>query len=292
VTAASGLVGVLRRALPGLTVRRVRVAGAGDFCRAYWVDDDWIVRVARHREASAALEREAAVLPVLKRALGVAIPLPEHLGQDERTGFAVVAHRALRGVPLTRARLRRLPPAAQSALAREIGRFFHRLHGFSLAALPVPVPAVDVMAAYRARRVQIEARVLPRLPRACARRCLEMLEGFSPSSRRALLHGDLYQQHMLLDPRRRALAGIIDFGDLGLGDPDSDLRTVLDDLGPEFLRAVLGREPRARAVERFERARVYCVWDALAWNLEQIEQRRRAGVADSLKAIAALTAPA
>jgi aminoglycoside phosphotransferase (APT) family kinase protein len=201
----------------------------------------------------------------------------------------VLAHRALHGVALTRARLRRLAPAARAAIAGQIGRFFQQLHTFSPSAVPVSVPALDVLAAGRARREEIEARVFPRLPPSCARRCLELLEAFEPSPRRALLHGDLYQQHLLLDPRRQSLAGIIDFGDLGRGDADSDLRTVLDDLGPAFLRAVLRAEPPERAVKRFERARVYCIWDALAWNLEQIQQRRRGGVADSLRAIVTLT---
>jgi aminoglycoside 2''-phosphotransferase len=289
MTPSSGLVAALRRALPTLAIRGVRLAGAGDFCRAYWVSDGWIVRVPKHAQASGALQREAAVLPGLARALEMAIPVPEHVGTDARTGFTVVAHRALRGVALTRARLRRLTPAVRTALADQIGRFFHQLHTFPLSLLPVSVPAVDPLAAYRSRRQAIEARVFPRLPPACARRCLQLLEDFEPSQRRALLHGDLYEQHILLDPRKKSVAGVIDFGDLATGDPDADLRTVLDDLGPAFLRAVLRAEPRERALRRFERARVYCVWDALTWNLEQIELRRRAGVSESLRAIAALT---
>ncbi len=286
---APGLLAALRRALPDLPVRRVRAAGTGDFCHAYWVDDAWIVRVARHAQASAALRREAAVLPVLARSLDIAIPVPEHLGTDPRTGLAVVAHRALRGVAFTRARLRALTPRARAAAADQIARFFRQLHAFPLSALRASVPAVDVLAAYRSRRREIEARVLPGLPPVPARRCLELLEAFRPSRRRALLHNDLYEQHILLDPRKQTLVGIIDFGDLATGDPDADLRTVLDDLGPAFLRAVLRFEPPARAARRFERARVYCIWDALSWNLDQIEQHRRAGVADSLRAIAALT---
>jgi aminoglycoside phosphotransferase (APT) family kinase protein len=182
-----------------------------------------------------------------------------------------------------------LPPAASTAVADQVGRFLQQLHAFSPAALPVAVPPLDVLSRYRSRRTEIEARVLPALPPTCARRCLQLLDGFHPSRRRRLLHGDLYQQHMLLDPRTLSLVGIIDFGDLGTGDPDSDLRTILDDLGPDFLRAVLRTEPRERARQRFERARVYCVWDALDWQLEQIEQGRRAGVAESLRAIATLT---
>src|SRR5438105_1014457 len=123
MTPSRGLVAALRRALPDLAVRRARFAGAGDFCRAYRVDDAWIVRVAKHAQASAALKREAAVLPALARTLELAIPVPEHVGVDARTGFTVAAHRALEGVALTRARLRRLAPAARAAIAGQLGRF-------------------------------------------------------------------------------------------------------------------------------------------------------------------------
>jgi aminoglycoside 2''-phosphotransferase len=289
MTPTSGRAAALRRALPGVAIRRVRLAGEGDFCRAYWVNGDWIVRVAKHPQASAALDREAAVLPRLAAMLELPIPVPEHVGTDERTGFTMVAHRALKGVALTRARLRRLTPTARIAVAAQIGRFFRQLHGFPLTAIPVSLPAAEPITTYRARRTEIEARVLPRLPATCARRCLELLDVFEPSPGRVLLHCDLYEQHLLLDQRTQSLAGIIDFGDLSTGDPDVDLRTILDDLGPAFLRSVLGTEPRHRATRRFERARVYCIWDALTWSLEQIEQRRLAGVADTLRTIAYLT---
>jgi aminoglycoside 2''-phosphotransferase len=284
-----GLAAALRQALPGVTIGRLRVAGAGDFCRAYWVDDTWIVRVARHEQASVALQMEAAVLPGLARALALAIPVPEHMGTDVRTGFTVVAHRPVRGVALTRARLRLLAPAVQAAIAEELARFFQQLHAFPLSALPAALPVGRISAALGSRRGAIEARVFPRLPRASARACLELLERFDRSERQALLHADLYQQHILLDRQGKTLAGIIDFGDMCLDDPDADLRTVLDDLGPGFLGAVLRGEPPERAARRFERARVYCIWDALTWNLEQIEQGRRAGVEESLRAIARLT---
>ena len=39
-----------------------------------------------------------------------------------------------------------------------------------------------------------------------------------------VLHGDLVEEHLLLSFNRERLAGIIDFGDVGLGDPADDLK--------------------------------------------------------------------
>lgn len=278
----------LRSALPQLPVARVRSAGAGDFCSAYWLDNTWIVRVPKHDRASRALQREVAVLPTLARAIDLPIPVPEHVGVDPSTGFTVVAHRAIRGLPLTPARLRTFAPDQQAALADQLGGFFAQLHAFPIASLATEIPDGRMIAAYHDDRERIEEVVFPRLEPEVTGVCIELLEELAPPAQGSLLHADLYEQHILVDPERARLTGIIDFGDLCIDDADADLRTIVDDFGPRMLKAVLRSEPEARARERYERARAYCVWDALAWNRQEIDAGRSVGVASSLRSITRL----
>jgi aminoglycoside 2''-phosphotransferase len=51
-----------------------------------------------------------------------------------------------------------------------------------------------------------------------------------------LIHGDLGVYHILYDPIRGTINGIIDFGVAGLGDPASDFACLIQALGESFLQ--------------------------------------------------------
>jgi hypothetical protein len=49
--------------------------GEGDFCRAYLLDEDIVLRIARHDRADAALRLEESLLPVIAAHVTLAVPL-------------------------------------------------------------------------------------------------------------------------------------------------------------------------------------------------------------------------
>lgn len=51
-----------------------------------------------------------------------------------------------------------------------------------------------------------------------------------------LIHGDLGCYHILFDPDKQVLSGIIDFGTAGLGSPAIDLASLLDNYGEAVLK--------------------------------------------------------
>jgi aminoglycoside 2''-phosphotransferase len=283
----------IRAVAPDLQVRRVRPAGAGECCVAYWVDDEWIFRFPRDRDASEGLQREAVVMPRLARVLDVPVSVPEIVGTDPRTGLTIAGHRAIHGVPLTPHRMRTLPDAERVAVADRLHDFLEHLHAFPLEMLGVAMPEAGLTRALRCYP-EVEAVVFPRLAPRVADACAQMLEAHVDAPRDAwtLVHADLYAQHVLIDPLRGQIVGIIDFGDLSVDDPDADLRTLLDDYGPQLLRTMLRRDPPDVARQRFERARVFCVWDALVWTLEQIRENRGSSPRASIATIARLVGDA
>ena len=71
--------------------------------------------------------------------------------------------------------------------------------------------------------------------RSVAERILSDAEGLSRSTAEALLHGDLHVRHVLVD--RDELSGVIDWGDVCVGDPAIDLLFVWSVLPPEAREA-------------------------------------------------------
>jgi aminoglycoside phosphotransferase (APT) family kinase protein len=89
-----------------------------------------------------------------------------------------------------------------------------------------------------------------------------------------LLHGDLDETHIFLDPDRGGLTGIIDWGDRESGDPAFEFAMfALFDGMPATMRALEGYAPDAAERERVAaRARSYLAAEAL-----RLAKRRLAG---------------
>ena len=235
--------------------------GEGDFCRAFLVDDRWVVRVARHARAAAALAREVAVLPGLAPHLDLPIPRPFAL-RPTSGGLFLAAHALIPGEPLLPEACAALPPAQRAAAASGLLRFLSQLAGAPRQA----VEAFDPRGYYAEQRPAIEARVFPLLSPQARAACLSALADAPPDARRGLVHNDLSPGHILFDPATGRLTGIIDFGDLAFAEPDLDLRFFYEDYGPAFTREVLSGEPP----ERLARARMFSLWDTLVWLLDHL----------------------
>ncbi len=57
--------------------------------------------------------------------------------------------------------------------------------------------------------------------------------------RPALIHNDFSTDHILYEKTRRGISGIIDFGDLSIGDPDYDLLYLYNSFGTDFIMGIL-----------------------------------------------------
>jgi aminoglycoside 2''-phosphotransferase len=286
--AAVWLAGV---SLPGARAR-LRPAGAGDFCLAFR-HGARIVRAARHAEAAAALHREASVMPRLAAALPLPVPVPRFA--NPRAGCAFAVHTRVPGTVLTRAVWERRPAARRTRLAAELGAFLSALHAAPTEpAEQYAVPRLDA-AGYAARLQPSAAGVAARFPHRVTAHLHERLAarltawsarpaGSTPA---VLLHGDVAPGHVLFDPRRDRLTGIIDFGDLAIGDPARDFIYVYEDFGPALLAEVLDAYPHGDRRAFVERIHMWFLLEALAWTEARAEAGDEAAVAEGVTAMAA-----
>ena len=258
---------MLAHALGGFRAR-LRPAGEGDFCLAFR-QHARIVRVARHAEAAAALEREACVMSRIAAALPLPVPQPVFHRPAERCAFSV--HARIPGAALTRRRWERLPPAVREEAARGLGRFLDALHALPVAeGTRCGVPTLDRAAcATRLRRdaavlaSRLAPRVATRLDAALARWSAPAADDAEPAP--VLLHRDVAPGHVLFDARSGALTGVIDFGDLAVGDPARDFIYVHEDFGPEILAGVLRGYGRESAATLLPRMHAWYLLETVEW---------------------------
>ncbi|WP_439659140.1 aminoglycoside phosphotransferase family protein [Lentzea sp. HUAS TT2] len=184
--------------------------GEGWDSTAFLVDGRWVERRPRRPGIGPQLVRETVVMPWLAPLLPLPVPVPEVVSEEP----LVVRHELVPGEEITS------PNAVQG---RQLGEFLLALHAAPVAAArrrgvgPMPLP-VD--------RFRAEVRV------PGAEELLAAIDGLPADT---LVHGDLGTEHVL--GRDGVLTGVIDFGDLHIGDAAIDLAWALHSTPPEFARA-------------------------------------------------------
>ncbi len=213
---------------------------------AFLVNGEWVFRFPRRAVSAELIEAEARVLPLIAPALPLPVPVPMFAGTASGGyPWPFSGHRVLRGTPISKApRSERAEPA----LARALGEFLRALHAIdakSLVAAGLPGDTIG-----RLDHVRMRPKFLERLDALQAaglvrerNDLIAFLDRVSPAGPRAeclaVVHGDLYAGHILVDENLRA-SGVIDWGDVHLGDPALDLSIAFSAISPGARDAFFG----------------------------------------------------
>lgn len=195
-----------------------RVANGWDNA-TFRLGDGLAVRLPRRAEAVPLILHEQRYLPDIARRSPVAVPVPVHAGRptpDFPWPWSIV-----RWVPGAAAA--DVGPADRGPAAKGLADFLLSLHVPAETGVPVnpfrgvPLTDRDAVLVERLRdheRYPQAAALSAVWAQACAAKVWD-----GPAM---MLHGDLHPGNIQLADRR-SLAGVIDFGDVGAGDPAVDL---------------------------------------------------------------------
>jgi aminoglycoside phosphotransferase (APT) family kinase protein len=211
--------GLVRDQRPDLGDRPLeRVANGWDNA-TFRLGDDLAVRLPRRPEAVSLILHELRYLPGIARRSPFAVPVPVHAGRptlDFPWPWSIV-----RWVPGDAAA--DVGTAGRGPAAKGLAEFLLSLHVPAETGVPVNpfrgVPLTDRDPAVVQRLGDRE-----RYPQAAALRTIwaQALAAKAWDGPPTMLHGDLHPGNILLADDG-SLAGVIDFGDVGAGDPAVDL---------------------------------------------------------------------
>ncbi len=229
---------------PLLAPARPQLLGVGWDNTAFLLNDAHVFRFPRRQIAVDLLLAEARVLPAIALRLPLNVPVPIFQGQPEqRFPWPFAGYRMLAGRTACRADL---DESDRAKLAEPLARFLAALHGIpagdavACGAQPDGLGRLDVDR--RAPQIQERLRQIVGLGlvgdiRPWTRILDEAAavdrktRAEQPAASNTLVHGDLYARHLLVDDARR-LSGVIDWGDVHLGDPAIDLSLACGFLPP------------------------------------------------------------
>ncbi|MHC5115085.1 MAG: phosphotransferase, partial [Planctomycetota bacterium] len=222
---------------PDLAPARLTSFGVGWDNTAYLVNDEWVFRFPRREIAVDLIETENRLLPALADRLPLPIPVPTLTGEpEERYPWPFAGYRELPGHTACRADLDDKQRALSAAPLAEFLKTLHAVPAAEAHALGAPPDTIRRMdVAYRTEKVrdrldQCVACGLVDDPAPFRAILDDTPRDWTPAAD-TLVHGDLYARHVLVDDDGHP-TGVIDWGDVHVGDRANDLGIVAGFLPP------------------------------------------------------------
>lgn len=230
---------VIQSRFPDFIVDDIHFVGEGsDFC-AYAVNDIHLFRFGANRESVNRLAWEQYLLPRLQSDLKIALPQFQVICPMENRRPLCV-YKMIKGKAFNREIYEKLSENSKLRVAKQLADFLTVLHSFPVdEAIACGVRERPPGEQSREFRREAKKIIYPKLSSQEIDNCEwwfdECLNIEKSSYRPALIHGDLQDRHVLFDPDKESIAGIIDFSDIWIGDPDHDLNYLLREHGKDFM---------------------------------------------------------
>lgn len=236
---------VLREQSPDLCEGPIQYLHEGWDSIAYRVCDQWVFLFPKRPATDTSLQRQVRLLDALEGRLPLPVPRVRWRGRPSPAfPFHFMGYRLLTG---SQAHEMELPAGAKPAAARDLGRFLTALHAVPISQVADlgfdASPQDDHAAKLLNEARHLAGEIAPHVPPDLREAVHAILDGHTMPPPRyggpwRLIHHDLQAEHILLSPTG-AIAGVIDFGDAGIGDPAEDFVGCYVWQGPAFVRDVL-----------------------------------------------------
>jgi aminoglycoside phosphotransferase (APT) family kinase protein len=219
---------LIKEQFPELSAEHIRLLGAGWDNTAFIVNDALIFRFPRRKIALPLLEAEWCALPKLAPRLPLPIPIPQWKGVPSSSfPWPFIGYRMLPGFTACHANLLE---EERAAFAEPLARFLSIMHATPkslISACHFPYDNESrIEGGLLTSKIHENFKEMSALGILESKKHLETavenLQHFRAPLRSSVVHGDFYIRHLLVDPKHH-LVGVIDWGDIHIGDPAIDL---------------------------------------------------------------------
>jgi aminoglycoside 2''-phosphotransferase len=256
--------GVLASELPQVSVRSAVPIGEGWTATAWRVNDDLVFKFPKKAWVWADLDRELSVLPYVQPYLPLAVPEYLHVKRvSEGAPHGYVVYRHLPGRAVDPGAL---TPTERTSLADTLARFLRALHDIDPAPASSTLPRDDEHEVASQYFRNAETMIAPRLSSTERGRLRQVFAEHLNDERNfggpaVIVHADFSADHILCADG--SATGVIDWGDVSIGDPDYDFNYLYEELGERFVREMstyYGHPDPARLVKK---ARYFSIADQI-----------------------------
>ena len=251
------------------------------------VNEELIFRFPKYAHVLENLKTETAILKAVRGRLPLPVPDPVYANLGKPVGGAFAGYRMIPGEPLWRDTFRAITdPGVVRGLADQVAGFLRALHSMPVEDLGIELPLHDTYEESAGIYARIREKLLGFMRPDARDWAAGHFEGFLSGAanfqyRPVLKHGDFGTSNILFDRETQRIAGIIDFGSSGLGDPAYDFAGILSSYGEGFVEQCARAYPEVEAFMgriRFYRG-TFALLEALFGIENGDEEALRAGLA-------------
>jgi aminoglycoside 2''-phosphotransferase len=229
---------IIEKSFPQIHVDNVAQVLEGWGSDVFEINGRLIFRFPKWPERERATQMEINLLPELAKVLSVQIPHFEFIGKHNNETF--IGYWKIPGVPLASCNYNR------GNLATQLAKIMTEMHRFPAhIATKLKVPKPDWRKEYEEFYRRVRDKAFPLMNEALQMRAVSVWEGFLENENNfkfepVFIHRDLSgDQHILCNPERPEITGIIDWEDSCIGDPAIDFTGLYWDCKEKFTKRVL-----------------------------------------------------
>jgi len=230
----------IQKDFANFNISSIQKIGEGDNSKAFSVNEEYVFRFPKSKEAKVQMQREIVVLPIIKPFLILQIPEFKFISLD----LSFVGHKIIQGTPLTSKIYNSLKRKTRESIQHSIGNFLLRLHHIDLSLLKdCNLETTNLKEEYAENFEQAKDFIYPNISKAKRKTITQLFTNYLGDAENfeyapVLIHSDFSKDHILIDAANKQITGIIDFGDIAFGDPAYDFMYLLDEFGEDFLNGI------------------------------------------------------
>ncbi len=212
--------------------------------KAFLINGGYIFRFPKFEWSGGQLGIEIKLLPELRKSVTLNIPNFEFVGRQSN-GFPFVGYKKIRGVALDEECISKMNEEELNNLVQQISQFFNEVHTFPVhKAVSLGVELDNFRESYLADLERMRNEIYKNLDQRVQNYVEKIFNDYLSDKVNfnytpQLLHADLSPEHIIYNENKKKIEGIIDFGDVKVGDPDYDLMYLYEGLGVDFLNQLL-----------------------------------------------------
>ncbi|MFN2231259.1 MAG: phosphotransferase family protein [Anaerolineae bacterium] len=245
----------IQRIYPDLAIGSAYLNQQGQYNDVLVVNEALIFRFAKVPAALQTLRQETAILRSIRDHITLQIPDPVyHNLEGSVIGEAFVGYPMIAGKPLWRDLYRTIDdPDVLETIACQLATFLRELHAIPVEeTIPIALPVEDGLDTWVDMYARIRDELFSYMRPDARAQVAEHFESYlddplAYAFEPVLRHGDFGTGNLIYDPDARRMAGVIDFGGAGLGDPATDMAGLLSSFGEPFLARCAAYYPAIEA---------------------------------------------
>jgi len=253
----------IQEVYPNLHIEDVKQNEIGQNNDVFILNQSLVFRFPKYKQGLEKLKRETELLESISKTVAMPIPYPAYKSFDEmEVGKAFMGYKLIEGSPFWKEELSNIKSQQlTNTIASQLVTFLIELHSMDIPKAFISQKQHEsVHRTIEHLYVRIKEKLFPFMRVEAQEKVAENFNGFlnntyNQNLEQTFIHGDFGASNILWAPKENRIAGVIDFGGSGLGDPAYDFAGILSSYGEEFFEICTNLYPNGRQIS--ERVHFY-----------------------------------